>query len=272
MYLIRVMKSKLMIRLQRVFQRRFVRSAGAIIMFFVLWELFSGVMFPQYRLLFPPPSIVIKEAVWLTLEGDLGKHILMSLMRVGLGFAVGFAIGVPVAIGIGRFQLLSDTLEPILEMLRPIPPLAWIPLSILWFGIGTTQNVFLIFLVGFAATFTTTVAGVRGVDTQLIWSALNAGCPKYRLLWDVVLPSSLPFILTGARIGLVGCWMVLVAAELVAATSGLGFMIMDARLLLLSERVVVGMAVIGLLGFLMDRGVKYVERHAVPWFYRGSVT
>jgi ABC-type nitrate/sulfonate/bicarbonate transport system permease component len=241
-------------------------------LFLALWQLATGVLFPQHSLLFPPPSDVVREAIFLIVRGELWKHMLMSLIRVVLGFACGFAIGVPVAIGIGRFRLLSDTIEPILEMVRPIPPLAWIPLSILWFGIGTTQNVFIIFLAGFIAVFTTTVAGVRSIDIHLVWSALNLGCPKNRVLWDVVLPNSLPFILTGARLGLAGSWMCLVAAELVAASSGLGFMIMDARQLLLSERVLVGMVVIGLLGFLMDRGVKYLETHSVPWFYRGKVT
>jgi ABC-type nitrate/sulfonate/bicarbonate transport system permease component len=228
-------------------------------------------VFREAMLLLPPPSAIVKEGVFLISSGELLRHILMSLERVALGFGIGFSVAVPLGVLIGRFRFISDTLEPMLEVIRPIPPLAWIPISILWFGIGTAQNVFIIFIAAFFTTLANTVAGVRGCDVSLIWSALNLGCPKRHILWKVILPGALPFILTGARVGLAVSWMCLVAAELVAASSGLGFMIMDARQLLLTERVVVGMLTIGFLGFGMDRGLRYAERKMVSWFYKSAI-
>jgi len=259
-------------KLRFVLKSKIFRGAGAVILLLAAWQVLMGIVFVKSSLLLPPPSAILEEAIFVAKRGDLLWHILMSLERVALGFGIGFAMAVPLGIAIGRFRVLSDTLEPILEIIRPIPPLAWIPISILWFGIGTSQNVFIIFIAAFFATFVNTVAGVRSADTYLIWSALNLGCPKGKILWKIILPSALPFILTGARVGLGVSWMCLVAAELVAAASGLGFMIMDARQLLLSQRVLVGMLTIGLLGFLMDRGVRYLEQKTVDWFYRGKVT
>jgi ABC-type nitrate/sulfonate/bicarbonate transport system permease component len=259
-------------KLRFVYKSRIFRGLGSGILFVAIWQVLMGKVYVKSSLLLPPPSEILEEAIFVARTGDLLWNTLMSLERVALGFGIGFAIAIPLGIAIGRFRILSDTLEPILEMIRPIPPLAWIPISILWFGIGNSQNVFIIFIAAFFCTLVNTVAGVRSVDTYLVWSALNLGCPKSKILWKIVLPSVLPSILTGARVGLGASWMCLVAAELVAASSGLGFMIMDARQLLLSQRVLVGMLTIGLLGFLMDQGVRYIEQKTVGWFYRGRVT
>jgi len=261
-----------MLKFRFIHKSRIVKGVGSAILLLAVWQVLTGEVFVKSSLLLPPPSEVLSEAIYVAKTGDLAWHILMSLERVALGFGIGFAIAVPLGIAIGRFRVLSDTLEPILEVIRPIPPLAWIPISILWFGIGTSQNVFIIFIAAFFTTFVNTIAGVRGVDTYLVWSALNLGCPKGRILWKIILPCALPFILTGARVSLGVSWMCLVAAEMVAAASGLGFMIMDARQLLLTQRVLVGMLTIGLLGFLMDKGVRYLEQKTVAWFYRGKIT
>ena len=261
-----------MLQMQRLYESRIGRGLGAGILLVAIWQVLMGKVFEKSRLLFPPPSEIVAEAVYLIKTGDLFRHILMSLERVSIGFGIGFGVAVLLGVLIGRVRFLSDTLEPILEVIRPIPPLAWIPISILWFGIGTSQNVYIIFIASFFTTLVNTVAGVRSADTHLVWSALNLGCPNRSVLWRVILPGALPFILTGARVGLGASWSCLVAAELVAAASGLGFMIMDARQLLLTERVLVGMLTIGLLGFLMDRGIRFVESKTVAWFYKGKVT
>ncbi len=261
-----------MFQLRHAFRSRTVRGAGAGIVLLAIWQVLMGQVFEEHRLLFPPPSEVLAEAIGLIETGELFKHIAASMERVALGFGLGFAVAVPLGILIGRFRLISDILDPILEVIRPIPPLAWIPISILWFGIGTSQNVFIIFIAAFFTILVNTIAGVRGTDIHLVWSALNLGCPNRHILWKVILPGVLPFILTGARVGLGASWMCLVAAELVAAPSGLGFMIMDARQLLLTERVLVGMLTIGLLGFLMDKGIRYVEAKKAAWFYKERIT
>jgi len=178
---------------------------------------------------------------------------------------VAVSVGIPVGVGIGLSPLFEDIVDPLVEFLRPIPPIAWIPLGILWFGIGDTQNMFIIFLGAFFPVVLNTLSGARAVDRSLVWAALTLGGSRGQIIKEIVLPGALPLILTGCRIGLGVGWMALVAAELVAARSGLGFMIQSARYALATQRVILGMAVIGVLGLLMDRGMLWLERHAVPW-------
>jgi ABC-type nitrate/sulfonate/bicarbonate transport system permease component len=137
--------------------------------------------------------------------------------------------------------------------------MAWIPIAILWFGIGDTQNVFIIFLGAFFPIALNTVAGIRSVQRPLIWGALTLGGTQSQIARDIVLPGAMPMILTGLRIGLGTGWMALVAAELVAASSGLGYLIEDSRNLLFTERVLIGMILIGLLGYLMDRLMRALQ-------------
>ena len=150
-------------------------------------------------------------------------------------------------------------------MLRPVPPLAWIPLSILWFGIGDTQNQFIIFLGIFFPILLNTFAGVVGVEPNLIRAARCLGASEWEVLRRVVLRAALPQIVTGIRIGLGVGWMALVAAELVGANSGLGFLINDARTVLRTDYVIVGMATIGLVGLLIDWLIRVLVRRLLPW-------
>jgi NitT/TauT family transport system permease protein/taurine transport system permease protein len=142
--------------------------------------------------------------------------------------------------------------------------MAWIPLGILWFGIGDTQNMFIIFLGAFFPIVLNTVAAVRGIDRALVSAALTLGGTPRQILLEIVVPGALPLILTGLRIGLGVGWMALVAAELVAAQSGLGFLIEDARNLLFTERILLGMVLIGILGFLMDRVMRLLTARLTP--------
>jgi ABC-type nitrate/sulfonate/bicarbonate transport system permease component len=146
-----------------------------------------------------------------------------------------------------------------------VPPLAWIPLSILWFGIGDTQNQFIIFLGIFFPILLNTIAGVKGVEPNLIRAARCLGANDWNILWRVVLKAALPQIVTGIRIGLGVGWMALVAAELVGANSGLGFLINDARTVLRTDYVIVGMATIGLVGLLIDWCIRMLMRRILPW-------
>jgi NitT/TauT family transport system permease protein/taurine transport system permease protein len=236
----------------------------------VVWQTLCGEVFPKtnpdFVAILPPPSLVLEEAIKLTATGHLFSHILKSMQRVFIAFVVASALAVPLGMAIGWWKRCEDMIEPLMEIFRPIPPLAWIPLAILWFGIGDTQNIFIIFLGVFFPVLVNTISGVKGVDKTLIWGALTLGANQRQIFWEIVLPGSLPFLLTGLRVGLGVGWMCLVAAELVASTRGLGFMIQDARYLLLPERVILGMLVIGLLGFAMDRGMRYLEWHLLPWY------
>src|SRR5205085_1462415 len=151
------------------------------------------------------------------------------------------------------------------EVLRPIPPLAWIPLSILWFGIGDMQNQFIIFLGMFFPILLNTIAGVKNIEPNLIRAARCLGANEARMLRRVVLRAALPQIITGVRIGLGVGWMALVAAELVGANSGLGFLINDARTVLRTDYVIVGMATIGLVGLAIDRAIRTAAARMLPW-------
>ena len=160
--------------------------------------------------------------------GDLWRHLGDSLKREAVAF-LWATIAIPLGIAMGWWKAVDEQFDPLMEVLRPIPPLAWIPLSILWFGIGDTQNQFIIFLGIFFPILLNTITGVRGVEPNLVRAARCLGASEWAILSRVVLRAALPQIITGIRIGLGVGWMALVAAELVGASSGLGFLINDAR-------------------------------------------
>jgi len=241
------------------------RALALPLAFVATWQLATGILMPSLASALPPPSKVLAEAWGVLASGDLLASAGHSLWRVLGGVVVAVSLGIPVGVGIGLSALFEDIVDPAVEFLRPIPPIAWIPLGILWFGIGDTQNMFIIFLGAFFPVVLNTVSGVRAVDRSLVWAALTLGGSRGQIIKEIVLPGALPLILTGCRIGLGVGWMALVAAELVAARSGLGFMIQSARYALATQRVILGMAVIGVLGLLMDRGMLWLERHVVPW-------
>ena len=164
----------------------------------------------------------------------------------------------------GWWKAVEDQVDPLIEMLRPVPPLAWIPLSILWFGIGDVQNQFIIFLGCFFPILVNTVTAVKGIEPNLIRASRALGANEWRVLWRVVLPAALPQIITGVRVGLGVGWMALVAAELVGANSGLGFLISDARTVLRTDYVIVGMAVIGLIGLAIDSTIRLRRAGCCP--------
>ncbi len=216
------------------------------------------------RALLPPPTTVAAAAWELLVSGDLPRHLFDSLRRESVAFVWALS-AVPLGVAMGWWSRVNDQLDPLVEVLRPIPPLAWIPLSILWFGVGDTQNQFIIFLGIFFPILLNTITGVRGVEPNLVRAARCLGADEAAILRRVVLRAALPQIITGIRIGLGVGWMALVAAELVGANSGLGFMINDARTLLRTDIVIVGMVAIGLVGLLLDIAIRELSRRALPW-------
>jgi ABC-type nitrate/sulfonate/bicarbonate transport system permease component len=156
-------------------------------------------------------------------------------------------------------------LEPVFEMLRPIPPIAWIPLAILWFGISDQQNHFIIFLGIFFPLLINTITGVKNVEPNIVRAARCLGASDLDVLAKVVFRAALPQIVTGVRVGLGVGWMALVAAELVGATSGLGWMISDARSMLRTDIILVGMIAIGIAGLLIDQGLRWLAKRLLPW-------
>jgi NitT/TauT family transport system permease protein/taurine transport system permease protein len=234
----------------------------------VAWEVLSIAVLPRYdpqaALLTPAPSAVAVTFWKLLVHGDLLTHLLASLKREGLAFVLASS-AIPLGIAMGWWPRVHEQLYPVFEVLRPIPPLAWIPLSILWFGLGDTQNQFIILLGMFFPLLVNTIAGVRQVDAEMIEAAGTLGAPWWSILGRVVVPMALPQILTGIRVGLGVGWMALVAAELVGANSGLGFLINDARSLLRTDIIIVGMLSIGAAGLVIDIVIRHLAARILPW-------
>lgn len=234
----------------------------------LIWQVLCGWYLPridkQFAVLLPPPSEVLMAGWELLRSGELLMHLAASLRRELVAF--GFALAaIPLGIAMGWWRSLHDMVDPVVEILRPIPPIAWIPLSILWFGVGDIQNEFIIFLGIFFPILINTIIGVKNIDPNLIRAARCLGASEWRMLRRVVMPAVLPQLMTGIRVGFGVGWMALVAAELVGATSGLGFLINDARSLLRTDVIILGMLVIGLAGFAIDLLIRRLSRHLLPW-------
>jgi ABC-type nitrate/sulfonate/bicarbonate transport system permease component len=241
-----------------------------LVAFIVVWEIVSIYgqrINPQLDVMMPPPTAVVSAAVDLFQRGVLFTHIFDSLYRVLLAVGAATLLGVPLGLAMGWSARFRGAVDPLLEFIRPIPPLAWIPLSILWFGIGDMQIVYIIFLAAFFPVVLNSMAGARDVDTYLVRAGLSLGASRSELFRTVVLPAALPQIFTGMRIALGIGWMALVAGELVAAPSGLGYLINNARTLFRSDYILLGMVLIGVLGLLLDYLMRQAARLAMPWYH-----
>ncbi|WJR75877.1 ABC transporter permease [Bradyrhizobium sp. NP1] len=241
----------------------------ALLIFLVLaWQFASKVWLPSIdphmAVLMPAPSSIATTAAGMIASGELWYHLLASLKREAVAFLLS-ASAIPLGIAMGWWRMVYNQVSPIMEILRPIPPLAWIPLSILWFGLGDEQNEFIIFLGMFFPILVNTIIGVKNIEPNLVRAARSLGAPEYKVLTRVVFKGALPQIITGVRIGLGVGWMALVAAELVGANSGLGFLINDARSMLRTDIIVVGMLAIGLIGLLIDSAIRILSRRLLPW-------
>ena len=201
---------------------------------------------------FPPPIHAVAVGMKKIPLADLGGHAWVSLQRIALGFSAGALAGVVIAVAGGWYRLFGNLVRPVVELLRPIPPLAWIPMAIVWFGLGEPSKVFVIFLGAFFPVLTNTWKGMATIDATLLRAGQSMGLSGPALLVQVAIPASLPDIATGLRIGWGLAFGVLVAAELIAAESGLGYMIMNARQLGEVEVIILGILVIGAANLVTD--------------------
>ena len=219
--------------------------------------------------IFPTPWEVAAGAWELVLDGALLEHIGASLLRVGIGFGLAFLVAVPLGLWMGWVTGAFYTLNPLFQMLRPISPIAWIPIAILWFGVGNMSPIFLIFISSvFPMTVQTTV-GVRTIDRRYLRAAANFGVSRAVLFRRVVITAVLPEIIVGMRIGIGVAWLVVVAAEMIALNSGLGYLIMDSRNAgNRYDLVIASMIIIGVIGLLLDGATRLLEGlKTVKWRY-----
>jgi NitT/TauT family transport system permease protein len=205
----------------------------------------------------------------LARKGVLARHIAASLFRVTVGYCLAVALAVPLGSVMGWFPAAFKTVNPVIQLLRPISPIAWIPLAILWFGVGDASPIFLIFLSSFFPTVVATTSGVHLVERQYIRAARNFEVGGFRLFQQVIFPAALPQIITGLRVGLGVAWLVVVAGEMVALNSGLGYLILDSRNAgTRYDLVVAGMVIIGVIGYLLDLVMRRLETlDVVRWRY-----
>jgi len=240
-------------------------SACVIVAWYLITSVFQLV--PPHFL--PSPLLVIDDFLRISrvpfAGHTLAGHVLISFKLVLWAFLMAVVAGVSLGIVMGWYPVIDRLVNPIFQIVRPIPPLAWIPLAIVWFGIGTASKVFVIWLSAFVPSLINTYIGMKMVDPVLINAARVYGARDRALLYDVAIPSSIPLILTGIRLSLNNAWMTIVAAELVAATGGLGYIMQIARRTLEPSVIILGMLSIGVLGTVMTRLVMILERKICPW-------
>ena len=215
--------------------------------------------------LLPSPKQIIIALAKLFQSTEIYNDILSSLWRVTIGFVLAAFLGILVGFLFGSFKNVKMYFNPVLEILRPIPPIAFIPIAILWFGIGNGPAYFLVCFGAFFPIFTSTYFGVVNVKPIHTNAALWLGATRKMLIFDVILPSAAPYIVAGLKTGIGVAWFCVIAAELVGAQSGLGYMIQLNRLTLQSANVFAGMVIIGVIGYMMTKMMAIIQNKIVPW-------
>lgn len=243
-------------------------SVLTAIVLIALWFLVTGMGWVK-PLFLPSPFAVYHKFIVALTEGvansTLAEHTAASLTRVFGAFFLACATAIPVGILMGVSRVMRGLFDPIIEFYRPLPPLAYLPLVIIWLGIGEIPKIFLIYLAIFAPMAIAARSGVKSVSIEQIHAAYAMGASRSQIIWHVILKAALPEIFTGMRIGIGVGWTTLVAAEMVAANRGLGFMVLNAAQFLASDTVIMGIIVIGVFAFAFDMLVRYLERLLIPW-------
>ena len=255
--------------MRRLFDNRWARVAAPVLLIALLIAVWWIVVARSDSAIFPTPGQVAAGAWALAQDGTLWDHIESSLFRVEVGFGLAFLVAVPLGLWMGWVSAAFYTLNPLFQMLRPISPIAWIPVAILWFGVGDFSPIFLIFISSVFPMMVQTTVGVRTIDRRYLRAAANFGVSRRVLFTRVVIPAVLPEIIVGMRIGLGVAWLVVVAAEMIALNTGLGYLIMDSRNAgNRYDLVIASMIIIGVIGLLLDGATRLLEQlDMVKWRY-----
>jgi ABC-type nitrate/sulfonate/bicarbonate transport system permease component len=230
--------------------------AGSIIVAFAVWQFLSTVVFNPF--LIPPPLVVFKTMLPMIENGEIFRHVAISLARVAVGFVSGCAAAIVLGVMLGRIKLVNDLLDPIIELLRYLSPTAMIPIAVIWFGIGETSKYFLIFWGTFFIVLINTTAGVMRAPVIRQRAAECLGASELQIFLLVVIPSAAPYIVTGMRIAMASSFMSIIPAEILAADSGIGFLLQQSSVLLQTNRIFVALLTICVLGFVSDRLFRIV--------------
>ncbi|MBX3567909.1 MAG: ABC transporter permease subunit [Rhizobiaceae bacterium] len=243
-------------------------SALTVLALLAVWALAAALHLVSPVFLPSPAAVLVKFATVATVgfaDATLLQHAISSLVRVFVALAAALAVGIPVGLAIGLSPVGRGIFDPLLEFLRPIPPLAYLPLIIIWFGIGEPSKILVIAIAMLAPIALSTAAGVKGASQERLNAARALGASRLQVILHVMLPSATPSILTGLRIALGAGWTTLVAAELIAATRGLGFMIQSAAQFLVTDVVIMGIFVIAAIAFVLEFVIRRIEAALVPW-------
>lgn len=253
---------------------RAARRVAGIVAFLVIWQAVLQLGVVQSNFVPAPLKVAETWATWVIgppgqgtdrYAGTWPDHAMASTWRVLAGFAVAAFLGTLIGVAIGVSPVVSDVLDPLVQILRPIPTTAWVAFAVIFFGIGPASAIFLIALGAFFPVVLNTTHGVRQVPGLLLRSAAMLGTPRHRLLTEVVLPGAMPSVFVGLRLAIGVAWVLVIVAEMVAVKSGLGFVLWDAYQYLRVDIVVAAMLSVGLLGFISDRVVLAIGRWALRW-------
>ena len=249
--------------LRRMLRQRGFVALRAFALFALFWWAFS--VWNGNPLQLPSPVRVVAALGSLVASGEIFEHALISTTRLLIALGIAIALAVPLGFWMGRSRTAEAYIDPLVELLRPISGIAWLPLALFIFGVGNTLPVFIMVYVGFFPILLNTMAGVRQVDPKLIAAADTMGVGRRALLLHVLVPAALPTVMVGIRLAFAASWAAIVAAELIGAPSGLGFAIEWYRQLLMTPKVYAFIMVIGVVGYLCDLGLRALQRVLTPW-------
>lgn len=230
----------------------------------VIWEIMSRnhIVDPFFL---PAPTTILIMAYKMIASGELLRHIGISLFRALSGYFFAVLIGIGLGISVGWSRISENIFDPLIELVRPIPTLALVPLIILWLGVGDLSKIIIVFKACLFPILLNTIAGVKGVDKKLIHAAKSLGAKNKQILIKVVIPAALPMIFTGIRISTAMCMMAIVGVEMIAAESGLGFLIVDMQRMFATDKMFVGIITLTSLGFFMDKIARWMQKRALKW-------
>lgn len=236
--------------------RTLLLTAASLLIAFCTWQFLSTVLFNPF--LIPPPLEVFRTAIPMLQSGEIFADASISMVRVLVGFATGSLAGVVIGVLLGRIRLLHDLLDPIIELLRYLSPTAMIPIAVIWFGIGELSKYFLIFWGTFFIVLINTTAGVWRAPVVRQRAAACLGANRLEIFVLVVVPSAVPYIVTGMRVAMASSFMSIIPAEILAANSGIGYLLQQSSMLLQTNRIFVALLTICALGFIVDRIFRFV--------------